>query len=357
MNKQNSLNLIRDLCNAKGVSGFEDEVIDIVKKNLDFIPDKQEDCMRNLYATLSKKEGAPIVQLDCHTDEVGFIVQAIKPNGCLKILKLGSWIDSNIPAHQVMVRNTKGEYILGITSSTPPHFIPESRRNMGITIEDISVDIGASSKQEAEEVYSIGIGEPVVPYTQFIYQEKNDLMYTKALDNRLGCAAIIDSLKELKDKDLNVNLCATFSSQEEIGGRGAKVSVNRANADICIVFEACPADDTSVEPYLIQTALKHGPMLRYFDVCMLTNPRYQRFALDIAKKHNLSVQTAVRSGGGTNAGIIHTANKGIPCIVIGVPVRYAHTHYGISSYYDYEQAVLLACEIIKALNEDIIKSF
>jgi putative aminopeptidase FrvX len=103
--------------------------------------------------------------------------------------------------------------------------------------------------------------------------------------------------------------------------------------------------------------LKKGPMLRHIDARMITNPRFQRFALDLAKKKKLPVQEAVRSAGSTNGGSIHISNEGIPTIVIGIPVRYAHTHYGISAYFDFDNSVKLACELLKELDETIIRSF
>ncbi|MEG1972416.1 MAG: M42 family peptidase, partial [Oscillospiraceae bacterium] len=126
---------------------------------------------------------------------------------------------------------------------------------------------------------------------------------------------------------------------------------------IAIVFEGCPADDTCVEPYMVQTAIKKGPMLRHIDGRMITNPRYQRYALNLAEELNIPVQDSVRSAGSTNGAVIHVSNGGVPTIVIGIPVRYAHTHYGISSYSDFANGVKLACEIIKRLDEKTIKSF
>jgi putative aminopeptidase FrvX len=90
---------------------------------------------------------------------------------------------------------------------------------------------------------------------------------------------------------------------------------------------------------------------------MITNPRFQRFALDLANEYNIPVQESVRAAGATNGAPIHMSNGGIPCIVIGIPVRYAHTHYGISSYADVENGVKLAVEIIKHLNDSIIRGF
>ena len=90
---------------------------------------------------------------------------------------------------------------------------------------------------------------------------------------------------------------------------------------------------------------------------MITNPRFQRYALSMAKEKGIMVQEAVRSGGSTNGANIHLTGEGVPTIVIGIPVRYAHTHYGISAYADSESGIKLACEILRAIDKDIIQSF
>ena len=189
------------------------------------------------------------------------------------------------------------------------------------------------------------------------YSETTDLMVGKSFDCRLGCAAILKTMHTLAGQELNVDIVGACAAQEEVGVRGATVTSQVIKPDIAIVFEGCPADDTCVEPYMIQTAIKHGPMLRHIDARMITNPRYQRYALDLAEELGIPVQDAVRSAGSTNGAAIHLTEKAVPVIVIGVPVRYAHTHYGISAYADFDNAVKLACEILKRLDEKLIMSF
>lgn len=108
---------------------------------------------------------------------------------------------------------------------------------------------------------------------------------------------------------------------------------------------------------MVQTAIRRGPMLRHIDARMITNPRYQRYALDLAAELGIPVQEAVRSGGSTNGAPIHLSNGGVPVIVIGVPVRYAHTHYGISAYADFDGAVQLACQLLRRMDAELIASF
>ncbi|MDF2542872.1 MAG: hypothetical protein K0S47_2590 [Herbinix sp.] len=358
MDKQSTLKMISDFSNAYGISGFEDEAVDAIRKYSDGLGTIKEDSLRNLYIYRNNNTGhRPVIQLDAHSDEVGFMVQAVKPNGTLQIIPIGGWVTHNIPAHKVWVRTAEGKYIPGIVASTPPHYMSEQERKAALEIKQITVDVGASSKEEAIQDFKIRIGEPIIPCVEFEYIEQHDLMIGKGFDNRLGCASVISTLKELQGQDLAIDVVAGIASQEEVGARGAVVTSRVIKPDLAIVFEGCPADDTCVATYEIQTALKKGPMLRHIDSRMITNPRYQRFALDMAEKNNITVQDAVRAAGSTNGASIHLSNEGVPTIVIGIPVRYAHTHYGISTYFDYENAVKLAVEILKVLDEDTIKSF
>lgn len=358
MNKKLNLKMIADLSNAKGVSGFEDDAVSVIREYTKGLGTQKEDSLRNFYVDRNGNNGKrPRIQLDAHSDEVGFMVQAVKPDGTLRIIALGGWVPHNIPAHRVWVRVGDGSYILGIVASRPPHFIPESERGKSLDISDLSVDVGAVSMEDATENFGVTIGEPVVPDAEFEYDEKHDLMTGKTFDCRLGCASITAVLRELDGENLDVDVIGAYASQEEVGVRGATVTCQQVRPHIAIVFEGCPADDTCVEPYMVQTAIKKGPMLRHIDGKMITNPRYQRYAVGLAREMGIPVQEAVRFAGSTNGAAIHLSNGGVPTIVIGIPVRYAHTHYGISSYSDFENGVKLACEIIRRMNRELIESF
>ncbi|MEA4962275.1 M42 family metallopeptidase [Lutispora sp.] len=358
MDKKRTLEMIADISNAKGVSGFEDEAVNVIRAYSQDCGEQKEDSLRNFYIYRKGNNGKqPIVQLDAHSDEVGFMVQSIRPNGTMHIIQIGGWITSNIPAHLVWIRNAEGKYIRGIVTSKPPHFMSETERKAPLEMNNITVDVGATSRREAIEKFKIRVGEPIVPDAAFEYDEKKDIMIGKSFDCRLGCAAIISTLQELESCNLNVDVVGAISTQEEVGVRGATVTARTVKPDIAIVFEGCPADDTCVEEYAVQTAIKKGPMLRHIDAKMITNPRFQRYALDMAEKLQIPVQDAVRLSGSTNGAAIHLSEHGIPTIVIGIPVRYAHTHYGISSYEDYTNGVRLACEILKCLNKETIANF
>ncbi len=353
-----TLSLIRDLSCAAGPSGFEDDVLRVLR---DYAPAQlslEEDSLRNLYLfTKSKGRKRPVVMLDAHSDEVGMMVQAIRPNGTLRFVTLGSWVTSNIPAHKVRVRTASGEWIPGIISAKPPHFMTAEEKNRMPALEELSIDVGASSLEEARDQFGIRIGAPVVPDVVFQYDASHDLMLGKAFDNRLGCAAVLSVMEALSSQELPVELVGAIASQEEIGTRGAVVTARRVQPDLAIVFEGCPADDTVVEPWLSQTALHKGPMLRHLDARMITHPRFQRFALDTAARCSIPVQEAVRTGGATNGAPIHLSHRGVPCIVIGFPVRYIHSHHGFATLSDFSGGVTLAKSILAGLTEDVLAGF
>ncbi|MDL2327774.1 M20/M25/M40 family metallo-hydrolase [Ruminococcaceae bacterium OttesenSCG-928-A11] len=350
------LSLLKDITNAFGPSGFEDAVLEAARAHAPQGAEITEDNLRNLYLRRpADKDGRkPVVMLDAHTDEVGFMVQAIKPNGLLTFITVGGWVPSTVPAHRVLVQNRDGQLIPGIVATKPPHYMSEAERKAPLDIGQMSIDVGACSAKEVEEVFRIGVGAPVAPDTAFEYNEQTDMMMAKAFDCRAGCACVLDAMARLMDKDLGVAPVGALASQEEVGVRGAVVTARTVKPDVAICFEGCPADDNFAPEWSAQTVLKKGPMLRHMDNGMITNPRFQRLALDTAKELGIPVQEAVRGGGKTNGASIHLSGKGVPTIVIGIPVRYIHTHYGYAALSDYEASVQLGVAVIERLNADVI---
>lgn len=345
---------IKALSNAFGVSGFEDDVAKIVKEELSEF-DCVEDHMRNVRMVVNPNGKGPRVMLDAHLDEVGIMVQAVKPNGTMRFLPVGGWMPTNFPSSAFRIKNKNGEFVKSIVTAKPPHFASAAEKNMAPAVENMVLDCGSTSDTETINDYAVGIASPAVPDITCTYNEKKHLFSGKAFDCRIGIAAEIETIKRVAKQELNCVVQGAFSSQEEVGERGVYANYKALQPDIMICFEGCPADDTFQEPYLVQAALYKGPMLRHYDVSMITSPRFQKFALDIAKKYNIPCQESVRSGGGTDAGKIHM--EGVPCIVIGVPVRYIHSSNCFTTLDDYQNAVNLAEKIILNLNDEVLKSF
>lgn len=350
------LDLIRELADAPGASGFEDAVVEVARRWAEPIGKMEEDFLRNLYIHRKENTGSkPVLVIDAHSDEVGFIVRYINPNGTLAFLPLGSWNNASLVGTKVLVRNSDGAYLPGIIASKPVHYMTKAEQaNPGLDIENMVIDVGAISKEDAVEHFHIRIGEPAVPDTKFYYDEKNDLMFAKGFDCRIGCAAALEALRRLEGVELPCDVVCVLSTQEELGLRSSHVTASRIRPNIAIVMEGCPADDTFTPDYAVQTALKKGPMLRHMDVSAICAPRFQRFALDLARSKGIPVQEAVRKGGGNNAAGYQTTGNGAPSIVVGVPVRYAHSPNCISTLYDFEAAVALVMELLKTIDGEMI---
>ncbi len=351
MDKSELVRMITDYAEASGPSGFEHEMAEKIMEYKDSYGEMTRDSLQNVYIRRHGNKGEGLcVQLDAHLDEVGLIVQSIKENGMLAVLPLGSWVPSHIPSQLFRVRTRDGRWIPAIAASKPPHYLTEAEKGEGVRLDQIELDVGASSRQEVEEVFGLGLAAPVVPHVDCHYDEAQDLLLGKAFDCRLGCAAMTATLERLKGEDLEIDLVAAYSAQEEIGGRGALVTARQIDADLAIVFEGTPADDSFAPAGQGQTLLGKGPMLRHLDRSMVTHPGFQRYALDLAREQGIPVQEAVRSGGGTNGGLIHTAGAGIPTLVIGIPVRYIHTHHGWAKGADVEAAIELAVALLRSFD-------
>lgn len=353
------ITMIQRFSDAFGPSGFEDDVLEVARSYASDLGTIEEDCMRNLYIYRKENTGnKPVLMLDAHSDEVGFMVHSIKPNGTLRFVTIGGWNKNALPSSKVLVRNAVGDYIPGIIAAKPVHFMSAAEKAGGnIEISSLIIDVGAISYEDAVNNFRIRIGEPIVPATTFAYDEKRDVMFGKAFDCRIGCAVLVEALRRLSGKELPCDVVGVLSSQEEVGERGAMVSVKHVKPDIAIVLEGCPADDTFTEPYAIQTALKKGPMIRFMDTSIICSPRFQRFSLDLAEEKGLLIQASVREGGGNDGAVINTALDGVPVIVAGVPVRYIHSTNCMTSYTDFEATVVFVVELIQALSEEVIKKF
>lgn len=354
-----TIQMIKDLSDAFGASGFEDDVTKVARKYAeDFTSHIEEDSIRNIYLHKAENEGnKPVIMLDAHSDETSFIIQAIRPNGTMEFLPLGGWVPNTVPAHKVKIKNKEGKLISGVVASTPPHYTAGPLSGGDTRIDQMLIDVGATSKEEVINDFKIGIGSPVVPDVEMEYNEVNGVCLGKAFDCRIGCAVVLETMRRLAGKKLNLDVVGTLSSQEEIGERGAKVAVDHVKPAIAIVFEGAPADDTFMPEYKIQTGLHRGPMLRHMDRSMITNPRFIRYAIDTAEELGIPVQEAVRSGGGTNGAMIHVANGGVPTIVLSVPVRYTHSHHCYTAMDDFEKAVQLSMAIVEKLDVETIQGF
>lgn len=350
----NRIQLIKELSNAPGAPGFEEDVVSVIRQSCEenrlgrVITDPMQNVIIEPENTAGNK---PVIMLDAHSDEVGFMVQAVESSGIIRFICLGGIHPQVIAGHKLKIRNREGHYIDGIVGNKPPHFQSREESSRLLPVSEMYLDVGASSKEEVTDVYKIDVGAPCIFDAPFIWNSEQEILMGKAFDNRLGVACVLDTLYQLRDEDLPFDLKGVISSQEEVGTRGVKVSVQRAKPDLAIVFEGSPADDT-FRGETAQCALKKGPQIRHYDAGMISHPPFTAFARKTARERGIAIQDAVRLGGCTNGAVIHISGEGIPVLVLGIPVRYVHSQYGIASFPDYKECVSLAVEVIRTLKKD-----
>lgn len=346
------------MSDAFGPSGFEEEVVRTIAGYCQEFQLKN-DAMNNLYATMpGGAEGRPVIQLDAHTDECGFMVQTIHDNGVLGIIMLGGFVLTNLPAHTVVIRTRTGKKVRGIITSKPVHFMNDKERaSQELDIETMYVDIGAVSRQEVEEVFGVSVGDPMMPEVSFSYDEEHGICFGKAFDNRAGCACIVDTMKKLyaERESLPVQVVGAFAAQEEVGMRGATVTSQIVKPDLAIVFEGSPSDDFYFSATQAQGRMKGGVQIRRMDKSYISNPVFMDYAMELARKFGIPFQEAVRRGGSTNAGKISLTGQAVPVLVLGVPSRYVHSHYNFCARADLEAATELAAQVIRGLDPERVR--
>lgn len=350
---ERAIELLETLTQADAVPGFESATRDIFRAELDGHGELLRDRMGGIVCRKDGRAAGPKVMLDCHLDEVGFIIQHVTPQGFLKFLPLGGWWGHLLPSQRLRVHGTDGP-VDGVIGSTPPHFLPPDRRNQVLEIKDMFIDVGA---QTAEEVHSWGIrpGAWAVPASPFTRLRNEKMFLSKAFDNRVGCALAIEALQRIDGQP--GTLFAAGSTQEEVGLRGATATANLIEPDVAIVLEGPPADDVlGFNPDESQGALGQGVQIRAYDPSMIANPRLVDLAVTTAREKGIAHQVTVRASGGTDAGRIHLHGHGVPSVVLGVPARYIHGHTSIIHIDDYLSARELLGELVLKLDAKTVES-
>lgn len=344
----NALDLLRRLSDSFGPPGGEAPVARIVEEYLSPFCRMNRDGLGSLVAEKTGQDQSPRLMLAAHLDEVGFMVQGVTAQGYLRLQALGGWEPSLLPGRRLQIQTATGS-LEGIVAAVPFHFRPETKKD--IKIEDLLVDIGAASISEVQAL-GVCLGDLAVPRSGFATLN-NDYLVNKAWDDRVGVAAMILALQRLREQPHPNTVLAVGTVQEEVGCRGATTAVEAAKPDIAIVLEGPPADDLpglSQDPP--QGALGKGVQIRLFDPTVIVPQKLWRWTVELAQQRHIPYQLAVRRGGATDARAIHLAHGGVPTLVLGAPVRYAHSPVGIIHRQDFAAMVELTAAIIETLDAE-----
>lgn len=347
--KEKQFKRIKELTELQAISNHEGQVRDYLKDHLSKHLDNVETFgLGNIFGVRkAKKEGAPTLMVAAHMDEVGFIVGKIHENGSLSVVPVGGWNPYAVSAQRYTLQTRKGDYPV-ISAAVSPHLL-RGKNATAIKPEDVRFDAGFESDQEAME-YGVRPGDAIVPQSETILTANKKSIISKAIDNRYGCAVILDALDNLADEDLDYNLVIGASVQEEVGLRGIRGAVHKYQPDIFIAVDCSPAGDIEGDKKA-EGQLGQGFLVRMHDPGMMTHQGMIDFLLDIAESKQIPYQYYF-SKGGTDAGAAHTMNEGIPSAVIGLPARYIHGHQSLYRVSDYEAASDMLTEVLRDFDQD-----
>lgn len=350
-----TVQMLKELTDANGIPGNEKEPREVMKKYI--TPYADEISYDNLGSFIAKKigkAGGPKIMITGHLDEIGFMITRIDDNGFLKFETVGGWWSQVMLAQRVTVMTRKGN-IVGVIGSKPPHILPPEQRKKPVEVKDMFIDIGASSKEEAES-FGVRPGDAVTPICDFTVMKNEKIMMAKAWDNRIGCAIAIEVMKRLKDENHDNVVYGVGAVQEEVGLRGAKTAAHKIEPDIGFAVDVGIAGDTpGISANDATAKIGEGPQIMIYDRSMVSHKGLRDFVTDIADEHEIPYQFEAMSGGGTDAGSIHLSGDGAPSLAITVPTRYIHTHASILHRDDFEHAVQLITEVVKRLDEETVR--
>lgn len=342
------ISLLKMLSEVHGPPGREEDVRRIIINYVkDMVDEITIDPLGNIIAV--KKGGSLRVMIASHMDEVALITSFIEDSGFLRFFTMGG-IDPRILLSRRVLVHTKSKKLEGIIGVKPKHLLTEEEMKKIPQINQMYIDIGASSRSEVEEL-GVQIGDPITFNEPFVRLTARRVM-GKALDDRTGVATIIEILDLLKDVSLPYTLYAVFTTQEEVGLRGASSVTYTVSPDIAFVIETTTAADTPENaPSEYVTMLGKGPAIRVMDATMITQQKILDFMINVADRIKVPYQLQVAPKGGTDAGAIHISRGGIPTGVISVPARYLHTPSLVLDLKDFENTVTLTTEILKSIKD------
>jgi endoglucanase len=341
--------LLQRLSEAHGVSGREEEVRSIL---LEEIRGRVEECrvdgLGNLIARKKGTGASPLrVLAAAHMDEVGLMVTQVEDSGLLRFAKVGGIDDRILPARAVLVGGKKVPGIIGIK---PVHLTDKGERDKVIEWKQLTIDIGASSRAEAERL--VQRGDCAVFATDFHELAGTGSAWRtvqgKAFDDRAGCAILAELLKERFPFDL----VAAFTVQEEVGLRGARVAAYAENPDAAVVLECTGANEVpsklDISP---STRLGGGPAITIRDNSFIADPRLVELFSAAARDLGMAHQYKQPNIGGTDAGAIQRVRAGVAAITLAVPARYIHSPAAIMDMNDFRNTLTLAREALLRLPE------
>jgi endoglucanase len=339
--------LLKKLSNAHGISGYEDEIREIIRKELeDYVDEIRIDKMGNLICV--KNGSKPELMVAAHMDEIGFMVKHIDDKGFIRFTPIGGWFSQIVLGQRVVLHGNKGK-LYGVIGSKPPHLMKEDEKKKVVKVKDMFIDVGAKSKDDAVDM-GIEIGTPITPDRDVTKTGKR--VTGKAFDDRAGLAAMIEALKQTKSDS---TIYAVGTVQEEVGLKGARTSAFALEPDAAIVIDVCIATDfPGAESAYMDIRLGKGAVITVADASgrgLIASKKILEWLKTTAENNNIPYQLEVAEGGTTDATAIHLTKAGVPTGVISIPSRYVHSPVEVIDLEDLKNASLLVARALESAGE------
>ncbi|MDR3270829.1 MAG: M42 family metallopeptidase [Peptococcaceae bacterium] len=335
--------LLKELSELDGAAGAEKPVRDALRQFLHLhVDESQVDKLGNLIVLKGQGLPGPKVMLAAHMDEVGLMITDIDSDGMLRFRTVGSIEPRLLVSKPVRIHSAPGT-LPGVIGSKAIHVQKAAERGKVFTQEQLYVDIGASSKDDAAKHVKLGD----YAYFNTAFAPFGDGYYKgKALDDRAGCAVLAEILRNAYD----LPLYGAFTVQEEIGLRGSQVAAYQIQPDFAIVLESTRAADLVPDegPSWI-TQIGAGPALSIVDGATIYRPDLLRSVQDLAQRQNIPLQLRRGGQGANDAGRIHVSQTGVPVITLSIPCRYVHSPVSVIAERDYRHCIQLVDALLKNL--------
>jgi endoglucanase len=345
------INLLEKLCSAAGVSGKETKVRKLVLEQLgEAGAEHTVDALGNLLVVRkgSRRGRRLRVMVAAHMDEVGLMVSGDDKDGIYKFEVVGGIAAAQLVGKHVVVG---AESLPGVIGFKPIHLTTSSERSSGVSMDSLRIDTGGAGSGKVK----IGDRAAFAPYFAVLGTGRTRTLRAKALDDRIGVATLIELARSAPD---NVDLLAAFTTQEEVGVRGAQVAAHDFEPDLAVVLDCTPAYDLphwdAEENTRYNTRLGEGAAIYVADKGTLSDPRLLRHFVAAADDGRIPYQFRQAGGGGTDAAAIHKTRAGIPSISVSVPGRYLHTAASIVRVSDWQATLQLVHAAISGMNPSLL---
>lgn len=327
------MNLLETLSNLDAVASNEDEIKNFLKTELSQYADEiLYDNLGSIIFKIGNNDNFKIM-LDAHIDEVGFIVKNILDNGKILLKELGNVNDYAKFNIRGRITTTSGNKVYGIINGGS---------------NDLHFDLGITNKNDIEKL-GIEVGNMVCFATEFKDYKINNIVEGKALDNRVGCYILAQTIKKLKNKNLNSSIYFAFSSSEEVGLRGGKTAASLINPNIAFVIDVVSAKNVFDNSGLNTRKNGNGFLIEVYDKTFIPSKKMINLVKNIAIKKNIKYQLDTMNGGGTNAGEIHKLGKGIPSLVTAISLRYCHGSHSMVNMNDVNDLINVYVQLLQEI--------